>query len=50
MNVLEKIGTFSTIVKRYVKSVDPLDTSIYPVDSAIGFLNTYPLDGDLSNG
>ena len=23
MNVLEKMGTFSTIVKRYVKTVDP---------------------------
>ena len=23
---------------------------IYPVDEAIGFPNTYPLDGDLSGG
>ena len=23
---------------------------IYPVDEAIGFPNTYPLDGDLSDG
>ena len=23
---------------------------IYPVDNAIGFPNTYPLDGDLSGG
>ena len=25
-------------------------TTLYPVDSAIGFPNTYPLDNDLSSG
>ena len=24
--------------------------SLYPVDSAIGFPNTYPMDSDLTNG
>ena len=35
--------------------VQTLDSAIhrfkfYPVDNAIGFLNTYPLDSDLSGG
>jgi len=29
---------------------EKLDIAIYPLDSTIGFSNTYPLDSDLAGG
>ena len=50
---------FMTVTDRHsgtqVPVVQKLDSAIhrinlYPVDNAIGFRNTYPLDSDLSGG
>ena len=44
--------SFVTILARVVQTLDSVAhrIKIYPLDSAIGCPNTYPLDSDLSGG
>ena len=53
--IYPKIEFSSSVVRNsFVLDLAPVvqkvDTNLYPVDSTIGFPNTYPLDSDLSGG
>ena len=46
----ERMKSDSIYQASVVQRLDNASVNLYSVDSAISFLSTYPLDGDLSSG